>query len=401
MSKKVAALPSWFWPEEVPRTVGVPPFFLEEALVEKWAEEQPEAPAIVTGEKTLTYAALGEQVSRSAAFIAERAEGQAKRVLVSVSSPTKALLLILAALKARSLVHVTLFLEGEALARFAPDIVVAQGRCDPNVASVVLSDEQVLNAPPSHAVEHAGEPRAPALAFSTDRDLLALHSHYGLLAGAIAFAAFMEMPHGMRFLLNQHPSRWYGFYSAMIALYLGGSVVACDTEQVGATVEMLQKWRPDAAFFTPEQAGLLTQGMTRAARKALWRSCEWTFMPVSGPFSGRQRKALSNLFGRPILTVYGLPESGPVAASHPSWHLEESVGIPLTNAELRPVDPASREAIEVPWELLEFAGIEVKASHMMLGYDDAKETAERLRRRWFFTGRLAAMDANGLYYLLP
>jgi acyl-CoA synthetase (AMP-forming)/AMP-acid ligase II len=402
MSKKVATLPTWFWPEGVPRAVGVPPLFLDEALVGKWAEERPDQLAIIAPSEAFTYSILQSRITRSAGVISKHlaADGE-RRLLIEVSSRTKALLLLLSALKARCVVHCSSSADERSITRFNPEVLVTERLIRPGVGAAILVADDVLHGSEGNGAAEGGEPRSPALALLTERHSFALHSHLGLLSGAIALTSFMEMPDGVRILLSADPGSWWGFYSAISALYLGGSVVICEEDDGSAIAQTVRGHHVDAVFLTAEQAMNVTHRTARSERMIVRETCKWLLMSVDTPFPVKQRKALNNLMGRLAPTVYGTAETGPIIASHPSWCVDESVGIPLTNAELRPVDPVSREPIEVPWELLEYAAIDVKASHMMTGYDDPKETAERVRRRWFFTGRLAMMDGNGLYYLLP
>jgi acyl-CoA synthetase (AMP-forming)/AMP-acid ligase II len=402
MSKKVATLPTWFWPEGVPRATGAPPLFLEEALVDKWAEERPEQLAIIAPSKAFTYSTLQNQITRGARVIAKHvcADGE-RRLLIEAGSRTDALLLLLSALKARCVVHCSSSVDERSIARFNPEVLVTERPIRPGVGAAVLAAEDVLRGSDGDGAAERGEPKSPALALLTEQRSFAFHSHYGLLSGAIALTSFMEMPDGVKILLSADPGSWWGFYSAISALYLGGSVVICEEDDGTAIAQAVRDHHVDAVFLTAEQAMNVTHRLARSERMIFRETCRWLLMSVEGPFPVKQRKALNNLIGRLAPTVYGTAETGPILASHPSWCVDESVGIPLTNAELRPVDPVSREPIEVPWELLEYAAIDVKASHMMIGYDDPEATAERVRRRWFFTGRLAMMDGNGLYYLLP
>ena len=404
MSKKVAVLPTWFWPDRVARTIGVPRFYLEEVFVEKWADKEPTRVAVIAGGEAITYGALRDQTSRTAGLIGERIEKKEGRVLIAAPSRRDALLLFLAALQARCLVQVLPAARPEDIALFTPDLLIVDGDRPPDLdaarISVLTSGEALRCATPPAAARGPVGMRDAAVALPARDGLLALHSHYGLLAGAVSFSTFMEMPEAAVMLLSHPLWSWAGLYSVLATLYVGGTVVVEETGDASQWALAVERHRVHGLFLTDAQAAALTERAAKKTRSALQKSCRWVFVAVQGPFSARHRKKLRTLLGLPILTVYGLPETGPIAASHPSWYIDEAVGIPLTNAELRPVDPRSGQPVEVPWELVEFAAIEVKTPQMMLGYNSAQETQQRLRRRWFFTGALAAMDANGMYYLL-
>ena len=82
-------------------------------------------------------------------------------------------------------------------------------------------------------------------------------------------------------------------------------------------------------------------------------------LSVPGPFDPDMRRRVGRSFDCPALTMYGSAETGPVFASHPSWYLDESVGIPITNAHVVPVDPRSGAPLQTLWELVECARVSV------------------------------------------
>ncbi len=90
--------------------------------------------------------------------------------------------------------------------------------------------------------------------------------------------------------------------------------------------------------------------------------------------------------GLPILAGYGLTESSPVVAfSTPDAHRFGSVGLPVSDVEVRIADDG---------EIL------VRGPNVMLGYwrnEDA--TADMLRDGWLQTGDLGEFDADGFLYV--
>ncbi|MCZ7526795.1 MAG: AMP-binding protein [Acidimicrobiia bacterium] len=123
-------------------------------------------------------------------------------------------------------------------------------------------------------------------------------------------------------------------------------------------------------------------------------------LSVDGPFDSDQRRRVGRLFEAPALTVYGRPETGPIFASHPSWYLDEAVGIPLSNAHVVPVDPRSGNPIPTLWELVESAMVTVWSPMLTVGYEGDAHP-ERFRDGRFLTGVIASSDANGMIYILP
>ena len=120
---------------------------------------------------------------------------------------------------------------------------------------------------------------------------------------------------------------------------------------------------------------------------------------VDGPFEPDQRRRVSKSLECPALTFWGTPETGPVFASHQSWYMDESVGLPMTNAHVVPADPRTGEPIQALWELVELAEVTVFSPSLMTGYEEASPEARFAGNR-FRTGMMASSDANGMIYLL-
>ena len=98
--------------------------------------------------------------------------------------------------------------------------------------------------------------------------------------------------------------------------------------------------------------------------------------------------------------MFGLAETGTIFASHPQWYLDESVGIPMTNAHVVPSDPRNGAPIQALWELVESAEVTVKGPMLMCGYEGGDNESHFVGGR-FRTGVIASSDANGMIYILP
>ena len=123
-------------------------------------------------------------------------------------------------------------------------------------------------------------------------------------------------------------------------------------------------------------------------------------LSTSGLFDPGQRQRVGRSFESPALTVFGLPETGAIFASHQSWYLDESVGIPISNAHVVPADPRNGTPIQALWEMVESAEVTVRGPALMCGYEGA-EHPERFVDGRFRTGVVASSDANGMIYILP
>ena len=106
------------------------------------------------------------------------------------------------------------------------------------------------------------------------------------------------------------------------------------------------------------------------------------------------------LTGRKIIEVYGLSEAS--SATHfipyPRGGPLGSIGVPLPDTEARIVD---RETGEEECGSGEIGELVVKGPQIMQGYwNNEALTSEALRNGWLYTGDLARMDQDGLFYLV-
>ncbi len=45
MAKTIAINPSWYWPDDVPRLLGVPPMFCDRLMAERWSRRRSDVTA--------------------------------------------------------------------------------------------------------------------------------------------------------------------------------------------------------------------------------------------------------------------------------------------------------------------------------------------------------------------
>ncbi len=129
---------------------------------------------------------------------------------------------------------------------------------------------------------------------------------------------------------------------------------------------------------------------------------EVVYLSLREAIAPRQYRRLANsFFPSPVLLAFGLPETGPVAAHHPSWFLEDSIGLPITNVDIWPLNPETGEPLDLAWEALEYGELGVKSPIVAVGSLPQEAHRDRMRGAWMRTRRLVQLDANGFLYLLP
>ena len=395
----------------MPAHIGTPRLYIDEALLERGYEDYPNKIAVAGDNSVISYAELHETSQKIAEALSKYLKNENCKIALAINSKLDYIRVFFGALKTRH--EIVLFESKEEsdlikwLYWLDPELFIAVTDNKAiydlllNQKFRVINSKELTSYSGTNSVKEGFvDIHDPAIAIPTPNNLLAYHSHYTILSGIISFLTFMEVEKESVFLVNYPFSTWEGLYSVLIPLYMGGTAVLTGDSNFDYIAELIECFGVNYFFLNPKYSiEILKQPLSKFIN-GVKRNCKLIFIPVYKPFNSSYRKKLRKLFGKPILTVYGYAETGPIVASHPSWYIDEAIGTPITNAELRPVDPDSKEPVDIPWELLEYAAIDVKAPYIMLGYNSEDATKEKLRGKWFFTGDLAIMDANGMFYLL-
>ncbi|MBQ76566.1 MAG: hypothetical protein CMQ20_16295 [Gammaproteobacteria bacterium] len=385
MPKTIAITPSWFWPESVDRVAGIPPYGVSEFCVARHARYIPDSPAIIAGSQELSFSQLHARVLALSEKLLS-AGPDSKRAVLSGAMDAANMIRLLAALKAGFHIRVVPVDE---------DLADAKGLFS---ASINLSDEEVE----SEAVNETAQPipelealRSPAVAIPGDACVIN-HSHRSLLAGVISTVTFLQ-PQDRPWLGTIGLDRWEGLLSALTPLYLGVPLIL-NAESQGFA-ETIQQHQPGYAVEDLSTATLATREDKRAVKKARG-ILDAVLLSTPGVFNSGDRQRVAKSFRCSSLTFFGKPETGTIFASHPQWYLDESVGIPVTNAHVVPSDPRNGAPIQALWELVESAEVTVKGPMLMCGYEGGDNEDHYVDGR-YRTGVIASSDANGMIYVLP
>lgn len=395
MPKTIAITPSWYWPANITRVAGVPPFTLEEHLVGRWARQRPDDVVLMDDQMRMTARELSGAIAAAATGLRQRSAGER---VVFCSGPSAQGAVLLLALTAAGVPTIAVT-PGEA----APDAVAAGATlavgdalgvvslAGTGLPVVGLADVSV--SPEAVSAPGLGD---PVIAFASGSDL-AWHSNRSLLGAALSMGTFLGLDAHRPWLSTLALSSWDGMHALMVGLDAGATMVLADPgepaldtitrEGVGTSW-----WSLDSALGATRDSKRQVKNI-RGVQQALMLSTPKLFDPD-------ERRRVGKLFGSPALTFFGLPETGPIFASHLSWYIDESIGIPISNAFVVPVDPRSGNPIPTLWELVESAMVTVWCPGMLEGYEGDAHP-ERFRDGRFITGIVASSDANGMVYLLP
>lgn len=381
MPKTIAITPSWYWPTGISRVVGVPPYSIYELCLLRNERLRASDIALIAPEGQMTFEQLRAEVDRRAQSLAVAA-GESRFAVLAGELTRDNLLELLAGMAAG--VRLRIAPPGADLAALANSGVIA-GQ-EPTAGTTAIPDTRLLD--PSRASVTIEGSTAPVN-----------HSDRSLLAMAISMATFLDADRKSAWLSSLPLSSWQGLMAVIIPLYLGAPLVLPPpTADPDSLLALIAKHQVRFAIAGLESFAHVCREAKRAAKDAR-RTLSAALLAVDGPFDPDQRRRVSKALECPALTFWGMPETGPVFAAHQSWYIDESVGLPMTNAHVVPSDPRSGQPIQALWELVEMAEVTVFSSSLMAGYDDAKAPA-RLAGNRFRTGMMASSDANGMIYLL-
>lgn len=381
MPKTIAITPSWYWPTGTSRVVGVPPYSIYDLCVARNARRSPQQPAIIDSEGTLSYEGLLAEVERRAQSLAVAA-GESRLAVLPGTLARENVLELLAGLAAGVKLHIT----------GGDPAVVAQSLGAP----VVAGREPAAQTP---AVPAAGlDPRLPAVVLEGDAGPVS-HSNRSLLAMAISMATFLDAPLSEPWLSTLPLSRWEGLMAVLLPLHLGAAlVIPPPNADPDTLLGLIPRHGVKYAIAGIESFAHACREAKRAAKDSR-RLLNAALLAVDGPFEPDQRRRVGKALECAALTFWGTAETGPVFASHPSWYIDESVGLPMTNAHVVPSDPRSGQPIQALWELVEMAEVTVFSPSLMTDREGPSATGRFADNR-FRTGMMASSDANGMIYLL-
>jgi acyl-CoA synthetase (AMP-forming)/AMP-acid ligase II len=388
MPKTIAITPSWYWPESVDRVAGVPPFSVVELCVERHARDNPDAVALVSDNEQLSFSELNRRIAVMAENLAETAADVKRAVMPGEPSASNIIRLF---------------------AGLAAGYHVRIAEPDEPADTVAGSFGSTLDLGAEPIPEAGGDDRnlyhpqlqdfsRPAIAIMGKKAIVN-HSQRSILAGTISLVTFLQAQAERSWLASLPLGRWEGLLSVLAPLYLGAGVVVTNRNDGEGLAESIQKYQPGYAISDLSTATTATREAKRAVKKA--RSVlDAILLTTEGVFNPGDRQRVAKSFRCASLTLFGLAETGTIFASHPQWYLDESIGIPLTNAHVVPADPRNGAPIQALWELVESAEVTVKGPMLMCGYEGGDNENHFVDGR-FRTGIIASSDANGMIYILP
>jgi acyl-CoA synthetase (AMP-forming)/AMP-acid ligase II len=410
MSKGAVGLTAGYWPEDVYRYLAIPGISLDDGLIARPGKRTPNRPALISDEGPVTYKQLIADVDQVMKAVLAGLDGKGNRVAMALTAPLPLAKAVFGALKGRCTVFlVNLSATGEELSaqlqQFGPDLVITDDAWRRTIGASVDGVRIVSFSELQEIKSSVGPPRgrqdlgAPVLALAMEGGGLAYHSHKSLLAGAVSWSTFVPLKTEDLVLAAQPLYTWEGLYGLIPILFRGGTCLLGDLQDPETLARGVTEHRPIYTILSRPGARLLYQSSHRALVQAFRESLHGLFVSTTGPFTAIGRLRLKNLLGKPALLAFGSAEAGPVFSSHPTWFLDTAVGIPVTNVDVWPLNPANGNPLEVPWEAIEYGEVGVKSPMTAVDYQSPEEKEQRVKGGWLRTKIVTTMDPNGLFYI--
>lgn len=410
MGKGSVGIVAGYWPDDVYRYMAIPSIYLDEALVTRPAKRFPEKTAVQFDSSKLTYQQLAAETDKAARAILSLTEGKNLRVTFLLTSPLEFLPVFIGALRAHCMVQLPdLSAAPEGLlpqiSAFSPDLVIMGDKMDKKITTdgqktrtLSLAELYQLKPGTSRVLKRL-DMKGPSVALAGREGKVFYQSHQSVLAGAISWSAFIPLDE-KDVVLNLQPFyTWEGLYGLLPVLFKGATCHMASLEDPEKLACSLVSQNCSYTWLTQEEARKFLREPQHNLINKLKTTLSGLFVSVSGSFRPRSRKLLKNLFGGvPVLTVFGLPEAGPVVASHPTWYLNEAIGIPVSNVDLWPLNPQTGNPLLVPWEAIESAEIGIKSPMTAVAFSSPEEKGVQVREDWLRSYLIASMDPNGLFY---
>jgi long-chain acyl-CoA synthetase len=386
-------------------------------FLEASARRTPERPAVLFGDRGLTYGELDRQSGRVAAGLARAGIRPGERVCLHLANRPEFALAYYGCLKLGATpvaLNVT----------YAPDELRYIVR--DSEAAAILSAPPFAAQLPSAADTPAirlragtGEPGAPPLeALGDGPPMGAVDGDRDDLAGILYTSATTGRPKGVMLthanvVSNVHATvhhlrmtpddtglcalplfHCFGQNFIMNALVAAGSTMVLQERFVPAEfLAAIVRHRVTILYAVPTMYILLLAGDLTAHDLTTLRLAFSAAAMLPADVEARWTAAT----GLPVSQGYGLTESSPFATyNHEHSHRPGSVGTPIENVEVRIVD---EEDNPVPDGTL--GEIVIRGPNVMRGYlGKPEETAWTLRGGWLHSGDIGRRDEDGYFYVV-
>jgi acyl-CoA synthetase (AMP-forming)/AMP-acid ligase II len=368
-----------YWPEDTARYAHVPLKRVGEITLHASASSAADRTALVSASRAVSYGEISARVKRVAAALRGRLE-KGSRVAITLEDPLELVTALFACFETEMLSLPSAgTIPPDLLDLFKPDLRIGRVESDAVAYEALLAGE---------GNERSERPdfKKPLVAFAKPgRGGEVVHTHKTLAATAIDVGSFFMIEADTRVMLLEPPTDWLSLSLLLGAWYRGATVWLASGESGAGAPERVD-------YLVARWPLAVERFLDAPPRIPRLRIGAGALVGVEGPFSLSRRRRLARRLGAPVLTVLGRSDLGPVLASHPTWFLDDAVGIPLPNVDTRPLNPATGTPLNIGWDAVESAELGIKSAHAPAG-------GTLVADNWIRSDLIAEIDPTGLYFL--
>jgi cyanophycin synthetase len=367
------------------------------------AAARPDAAALLTPTRRISYAELDAMSWRVAGHLAGRGMRAGDRAAITISDNVAHAVTLLALVRlgaaqyglsaadtvsTRQSIIRRLGLKWFVGEEAPADVTIPQVPIDPTLRDYenIRKDRSVL----------ASDPDLPWLAMmssgTTGAPKAFLLSHAQTLGRYNTYRAAIPLEPGHRFLSLVELSFGSARQRTLYSMMSGGTVVMPDRASDPITLALVNDSNVGIVFSTPFHLSLLLKLVRPDAPGPLLPTVNMLVCSTS-EVGEALRQAVRRSVSPNLMVAYGSSEVGYVAAGSGAAQasVPGSVGFPLPGATVQLVD--NDEVIHQPGVT---GRLRVKAPFLIAGYlDDPEMTGEYFRDGWFYPGDLGAWSADG------
>lgn len=223
----------------------------------------------------------------------------------------------------------------------------------------------------------------------------AMLSHRNVMADVQIIQAWLQWEEGQGLALSGFPFfHIAGLFFNINCVYLGWTqVLIPDPRDTDHICKQIEKYRPTALANVPSLYYLLIKN---PKFKELDHSNLQACVSAAAPFPEESQRELEKIIGEgKLIEAYGMTETAPLSIVNPYRGKKKlgHIGLPLLNTDVKLVDPASGEPVEIgqPGEIC------VKGPQVMVGYlNNPEETRKAIDSDGYMhTGDVGIFDEEG------
>jgi hypothetical protein len=400
MGKVAQVLIEGYWPDRVPRRVAVPQVPLGKEFGRVFRKVEPNAPAIISGEQTISYQTLLDDAKILSTGLISATDLRSTVALWGLPNVDILSLFVASQLAGCKVAFIDPTLPDDMLikqvAKLSPDLLILDEKAGGNFPDeiVTMSIQQLRQAKieDGNPSERRGRWRDVAVLLPFKNGFSG-HSHASVIGMIKALATYIPELEQSSFACTGPVHRWDIFAFAITALMSGKTIVIDPNDSTN--------WIPQESYgvITRSEADVIVE---RGKASRIESELLLLFAIISD-FDLTWRKRLENILGRVVLPLWGTPQTGPAIAAHPSWVPLEVHGLPLTNVMLLPIDPTSGQPSEVPWEMLARAELGVESPTIQVREQDdelSESVFDWQGKPVVRTGRIVEGDRLGMVRFL-